>query len=127
MTTQVLTEGQHKGEFLVSRGPGSISFEQAVLTHGQTVTDGRLMAEVGGKLVAATGAVDSSGGSEEVIKGFAYGNYDATDADVPMVIVARIAEVKAANVTLHAVAGAGAAAATAALKAEIAKNFLVLR
>jgi len=124
---QVFTEGQHKGEFLVSRGPGDISFEKATLTAGQNVKDGRLLAVVGNKLVAATGALDSSGGSDEVIAGFAYGNYDATGGDKPIVIVARLAEVKENSITLHAVTGGGAAAATAALKKAISAAFLIVR
>lgn len=125
----VKTESQHKGEFLVTRNPGSLSFEKGVLKMGNVVTDGRLLAIDGdGKFIPATGDVNTGGDSDETFAGFAYGAVDATAADTPIVVVARLAEVNAAEVTLHAVAGGGAAAATAAVKAAIAKdNFLILR
>lgn len=127
------TEPQHKGEFLVSEGNGEISREVGVLTAGQKVGDGRLLSVVGGKLVVSTGHLNSGGASDEVFAGFAYGATDASvtgpggSVDTPVVYIARLAEVKTSNVVLHAVAGGGAAAATAAVKVAIAKLFLFLR
>ena len=131
--TIVKTEPQHKGEFLLSEAPGALSREKGVLTAGQKVADGRALALSAGKLVAATGAMDSSGDSSEVIVGFAYGAVDASadgpggSVDTPIVYIARLAEVKSSNVTLHAVTDSTADEATAAVKAELAKLFLVLR
>lgn len=134
MTTQVKTEVQHKGEFIVSEGNNTISREVYILTSGQIVGDGRLMSIVGGKLVASTGHLNSGGTSDEVIAGFIHGAYNASSTgprgagDWPGVTVtARQAEVDAAKVTLHAVSGGGAAAATTAVKAALAAKFVFLR
>jgi hypothetical protein len=43
MTTVVKTEGQHRGEFLVSEGNGHISREAAPVTSGQNLVDGRVV------------------------------------------------------------------------------------
>lgn len=125
---EVKTEGQHRGEFLLSRGPGNLSFDQDVLKSGQNVTDGRLLVRDGtGKLIASAGDLSTGGDAEEDFVGFAYGDYDATGGDTPIVVVARLAEVKASNVVLHAVTGGGAAAATAAVKEAIAAKMLIVR
>lgn len=128
MAPVVKTEPQHKGEFLLSRGPGDISFEQMILKSGQNVKDGQLLADDGtGKLVASTGDLDSAGASAEDFKGFAYGDTDATAADAPVVVVARIAEVKASNVKLHPVTDGTADDVTAAVKKAIESRFLIVR
>lgn len=133
MSAFTKTEGQHKGEFLVSEGNNSISRESyRTLSSGQKVTDGRLMKLVGGELVVAAGTVDSSGDSTEDIVGFIYGDYDAsatgTNADIPNVVtVERLAEVDTEKVVLHAVSGGGEPAATAAVKAALAAKFIFLR
>jgi hypothetical protein len=103
----VLTEGQHTGEFLVSEANGTLSREVGVLLSGQDVKDGRVLKDNGtGKLVEATGSFDTEGVSDEDIVGIAYGDAKADGADAPVVYVARLAEVKAANVVLHEVATA---------------------
>ena len=87
MTT--FTEAQHKGEFLVSEGNGSISREVGVLLSGQVVIDGCVAIVAAGKLKAGTGA------SGEDVVGIFYGAYDATGADLAGVVyIARLAEVK---------------------------------
>lgn len=131
---KVLTSVQQKGECMVSEANGELSREAGVLTSGQVATDGRLLSFVGGKLVVSTGHLNSAGASDEVIAGFAYGNYDATvngplgvAGDIPCVYIARQAELKASNTVLHAVTGGGAAAATAAVKVALAAKGLILR
>lgn len=95
-----LTESQHKGEFLVSEGPGSISREVGILTSGEVIVDGNVLAIVANKLVKAEGSYNSDTQvSDETIAGIAYGDYDATGADLKgCVYIARLAEVKDALV-----------------------------
>lgn len=130
----VLTERQHTGEFLVSEGNGSISRESGTLTSGEVVVDGQVLALVANKLVAAEGTYDSDTGvTDEDIVGIAYGDHDATGADLEGVVyIARLAEVKEELVTLYTeissdsesdVGAISEAAVTAAL---LAKN-IVLR
>lgn len=129
----VFTEGQHTGEFLVSEANGELSREVGTFASGNDAVDGRALKLVSGKLVVAAGTLDSSGNSSEVIVGFAYGRTNASSthpdgaADRKGVYIARYAEVKASNVTLHAVSGGGAAAATTGVKAALAKLGIVLR
>lgn len=96
------TEGQHKGEFLLSEAPGTLSREVGTLLSGETVSDGRVVAKDGnGKVYPANGTVDSNGDSDEDIVGISYGDYDASTAEVEMVYVARLAEVRDVDVTRH--------------------------
>lgn len=132
MTAPVIkTEGQYKGEFLVSEGNGTISREVATLTAGQVVTDGRLLKWASSKLVVAAGTLNSAGTSDEDIAGIAFGDTDASvtgpggSVDTPIVFIARLAEVKAANVTYH-VSGTNAAAKTAALKAKLKADLMIV-
>ncbi|MFL9499223.1 head decoration protein [Rhodopseudomonas palustris] len=129
MATEVKYEGQHRGEFLVSEGPGTISREDGILTAGQSVKDGQAIALSNGKLVAATGARDGSGVSTEDIKGFALGDYTAPagGSGVPIVYIARLAEVKEVSVTYSTATGGTKAAADAAVKAALAKAFIIAR
>ncbi|WP_035661443.1 head decoration protein [Bradyrhizobium sp. Ec3.3] len=132
MTTKVLTEPQHRGEFLVSEANGHLSREVGTLASGNIAKDGRALKLVGGKLVPAAGTTHTDGTSDENIVGIALGDHDASatgaNADVPGVVyIARLSEVKGALVTLHAVVGGGAAAATAAVKAALAKLNIIER
>lgn len=128
MTTIVKTESQHRGEFLVSEANGHLSRETGILASGNVANDGRAVKMVAGKLVPATGSANSDGTSDEDIVGVVLGDHDATSADVAGVVyIARLAEVKASATTLHAVTGAGEAAATAAVKGALAARNIVLR
>lgn len=120
----VLTEGKHKVEFLLSQGPGEISFDTGTLASGQSFAetkDGRVLKDNGsGKLIVAAGT-NTSGVSSEDIRGILVGDVDASAGDKPVVIVTRLAEVKSSAIRLHAVSGGGLAnantAVTNALKA----------
>jgi hypothetical protein len=94
----VKTEGQHKGEFLVSEANGTLSREVGTLASGNTVNDGQVLALSGGKLVASVGNAGS-----EVLVGIVLGSHDASAADKPDVpYVARLAEVDGSLVTVDA-------------------------
>lgn len=85
-----LSEGRHRGEYLVSEANGHRSRETITLTMGQNLSAGTVLGVVGGKHVqldpqAVTGA--------EVAVAVLYDNVDATAADTPAVITARDAEV----------------------------------
>lgn len=127
----VKTEGRHKGEFLMSRANGDLSMEVATLTSGQKVVDGQVLSVVGGKLVAATGHLASSGLSDEVFGGIAFGNYDASatgaNADTSIVVVARLAEVKANALKFNALSGGAATTAIVQQKKLLSAQFIVVR
>lgn len=116
----VKTESQHKGEFLVSEGPGSISRESATLLSGEVVTDGAVVAVDGsGKLVASTG--NAAG---ETIVGVVLGDHDASAGDVKNVpYIARLAEVKRGKVHIDATDPD----VDADTEAELATRFIIIR
>jgi hypothetical protein len=94
----VKTEGQHKGEFLVSEANGTLSREVGTLSSGQVVTDGQVLKLSGGELQASVGNAGA-----EVLVGIVLGNHDASAADKPNVpYIARLAEVDASLVTVDA-------------------------
>lgn len=132
MATVVKTEGQHKGEFLLSEANGTLSREKGILSSGQVVEDGRLLKWSGSELVEAAGTIDSALDSTEDIAGIAYGSYDASAdgpggaVDTPIVYIARMAEVKASAVVLHESA-VSATQKTAALTAALAAMNIILR
>lgn len=94
----VKTEGQHREEFLLT-DLGDLSRESADLASGQDVADGTLMKFSTGKLVAATGTVDTEGNPTEDIAGFIIGSWDVS-ADTPVAYVARLASVKSAKIVI---------------------------
>jgi len=119
--TIVKTEGQHKGEFLISEAPGSLSREVGTLKSGEKVKDGSVLQLSAGKLLASKGVAAS-----ETIVGVAYGDYDATGGDVKGVVyIARLAEVKGA--LLYISATDPAAAHDTDTLAELATNFIIAR
>ena len=108
MTT--LTEGQHKGEFLISSNE-NLSFDAVTFDNGNgVIADGTLVKLSSGKAVPITGLVDSDDSVAEEIAGIAYGSYDTTDAEIPGVIVARLAEVDSTKLTIPGSNDAGALA-----------------
>lgn len=112
MTT--LTEGQHKGEFivqLVDADRGDISVDAITYASGNgVIADGTLVKLSGGKAVPITGLDDSAGATAEAIVGIAYGNYDTTNADVAGVMVARLAVVDSTKLVIPGSNDAGAIA-----------------
>ena len=132
MTAPVVkTEVQYKGEFLVSEGNGEISREAGILSSGEIAADGRVLKWSGTEIVVAAGTLNSAGTSDEDIAGIAYVSYYASAdgpagaVDTPIVFIARLAEVKAANVTYH-VSGTNAAAKTAAMKAKMKSELQIV-
>jgi hypothetical protein len=129
--TTVLTEGQHKGEFLLSEAPGTLSREVGTLSSGQNVVDGQVLKWSGTELIAAAGTLNSDDSSAEDIAGIAYGAVDASSSgpggavDTPIVYIARLAEVKLDNVTLYT--AAADADKTAAVKAALLEKFIKTR
>lgn len=124
--TTVKTEGQHKGEHIVSlfngaaQSGGDISLENGTYDNGQgVILDGTVLKLVGDKLVKATGSVDTAGDSDEDVVGTAYGNIDTTDAEVRGPYVARLAVV---NTDLIVTSGS-----KSALVAALARLFIIAR
>ena len=113
MTT--LTEGQHKGEFivqLVDADRGDISKDAVTFASGNgVVADGTVVKDNGsGKAVPIVGNVDSDDSTAENIIGIAYGSYDTTNGDVAGVIVARLAVVDSTKLVIPGSNDAGAIA-----------------
>jgi len=126
MTT--LTEGQHKGEFvvqLVDADRGDISLENGTFLAGHDVPDGTPLKKSGSKLVPCDGSVNSAGGSDETVVGLSYGHYDATNADVKGAYVARLAVVDASLVNFPVTGDQ--TTSDAALTTELAKLFIISR
>lgn len=103
MTT--LTEGQHKGEFivqLVDADRGDICVDAITFASGNgVVADGTVVKDNGsGKAVPILGLIDSDDSVAEPVLGIAYGNYDTTNGDVAGVIVARLAVVDSTKLTI---------------------------
>lgn len=116
MTT--LTEGQHKGEFIVQAvdaDRGDYAFDQVTFASaGSAIVDGQVVKDNGsGKAVTIAGTVDTAGDSNEDIIGIAFGAYDVTSGDVEGAIVARGCVV---DVNLLTIPGSNDTAVIAALK-----------
>jgi hypothetical protein len=84
------TESRHPGEHIVSEANGARSREQGVLTSGENLEAGAVVATVGGKYVeldpaAATGA--------EVAVGVLFAAVDASAADADCLVHVRDCEV----------------------------------
>jgi len=94
----VLTEGPHKGEFVVSEGNGSISREVVTILNGRTLKPGTVLGKVttSGKYRDLDPA--GSDGSE-VAAAILYDAADASAGDVKAVAIVRLAEVNAAEIT----------------------------
>jgi hypothetical protein len=125
MTTK--TEGQHKGEHVVSLfygasagEGGDLSVSSGTYDNGNgVVRDGTVLKSVGGKLVPATGSADTAGDSDEDVVGTAFGDYDTTNAEVPGAYVARLAVVDTNLIV--------APGSKTALVAALAKLFIIAR
>jgi hypothetical protein len=127
----VKTEGKHKGEFLLSQAPGTLSMEAGVLSSGQDIEDGQVLKWSGTELIAAAGTINSADENTEDIAGIAFGNYDATSngpngaVDTPIVYVARLAEVKLEALKLYT--ATAASDKTIAMKAALLEKLIQVR
>ncbi len=128
---EVKTEGKHKGEFLLSEAPGTLSREAGILSSGQVVEDGQVLKWSGVELIAAAGTVNSAGANTEDIAGIAYGNYDASAdgpggaVDTPIVYIARLAEVKLSALKLYT--DSATSPKTTAMKADLLAKLIQVR
>lgn len=89
----ILTEGRHRGEFLVSEANGYRSRETGTLKSGENLPAGRVL----GQITATAKFVEldpSAGDGSEVAAGILYDNVDASAADTECVVIARDAEVR---------------------------------
>jgi len=89
------TEGTHSGEFIVSEANGSRSRESAVVTSGQNLVAGAVVATIAGKLVEFDD--DASDGSETAT-GILLDAVDASSADADGVVIVRDAEVNVSEI-----------------------------
>jgi hypothetical protein len=105
-----MTEGKYTAEFLISEGPGSISRENAVVTVAASakLVPGAVLALVGTKYVEYDNA--GTDGSQTAVA-VLYAEADNTDggspADFDRAIVARLAEVRLADLAWFSGASAG--------------------
>ena len=121
MSPNILHEGQHTGEFLVSEANGTLSRETGALAQRpdryldgtilvrQSTTEGDIFVDLN-DVEEPTGGPDYS-----EVAGILYGNYDASGGNVEAVMISRLAEVKDAN--LRYPEGADKDAIVAALEA----------
>ncbi|MEO1720999.1 MAG: head decoration protein [Pseudomonadota bacterium] len=94
------TEGQHRGEFLVSCAHGNRSFEQITLTGGDFAA-GTVLGQVTADGKYTVIDPSASDGSETAVA-VLYDNVDASSADQRATILARDAEVTRAELQWHA-------------------------
>lgn len=105
-----LTEGKYTAEFLISEGPGTISRENAVVTvgAGAKLVPGSVLALVGTKYVEYDNA--GTDGSQTAVA-VLYAEADNSDGDAPAdfdrAIIARLAEVREADLVWFTGAAAG--------------------
>ena len=92
-----LTEGPHKGEFIVSEGNGSISREVVTILAGRTLAPGTVLGRVtsSGKYRDLDPALNNGA---EVAAAILHDAADASGGDVTAVAVVRLAEVNAAEI-----------------------------
>ena len=119
----VLTEGKHRGEYIVSEGNGSISRETVTFAQGAA----KVSACTVMGLVTATSkyvplAPAANDGSQNAA-GISYGNVDVTTGDKRAVITARETEVNASDL----VWGAATAPQIAAAKIQLAALGIICR
>lgn len=92
-----ITEGRHRGEFMVSEASGTRSREDVVVVTGQNLVAGQVVAKItasGKWMILTPGASDGS----QNAAGILYGAVNATAADKKGVIIARDAEVNAGEI-----------------------------
>lgn len=93
------TEGTHAGEFIVSESNGSRSRETVVVTSGQNLVAGAIVATVAGKLVEYDNADDAGA---EIATGILFDAVDASLADADGVAIVRDGEYNLSEVIWEA-------------------------
>jgi len=93
-----VVEKTHTGGFLLAEANGNLSREQKVVITGQNLQAGTVLGIITASGKATILAPAASDGSQNAA-GVLYGAVDATGADVPGAIIARDAEVIAAELT----------------------------
>ncbi|MDR2366437.1 MAG: head decoration protein [Zoogloeaceae bacterium] len=93
MNDEILQEGSHTAEFLLSEGNGEISREEVLIKSGAVYSAGQVLG-----IVTATGkyaAYDNSDSTTGlgVAAGVLYAPVDAADADQKATVIVRLAEV----------------------------------
>jgi hypothetical protein len=93
----VLTEGPHKGEFIVSQGNGSISREVVTILSGRTLEPGTVLGQVtaSGKYRDLDPALSNGA---EIAAAILHDAVDASAGDVSAVAILRLAEINAAEI-----------------------------
>ncbi|RWO90921.1 head decoration protein [Mesorhizobium sp.] len=93
-----LTEGRHAAEFILSEANGHRSRENGTLDTGDLAA-GTVLQVSGLKLIAFTGATATDGSLVVEAAGILIAAADATDADVEVAYIARDAEVNLSLLT----------------------------
>lgn len=124
-----ITEGQHAGEFLLSEAPGTLSREQGTLKSGEVAADGEILSiDAGsGKLVVNDGTLDTDGNLAVAAEGVMIGDADASDADVEVGYIARLAEVRDSSMSYPDEASEGETAVKDAVVASLAEKNIIPR
>ena len=88
-----LEDSARRGDFIVSLANRTRSLDNEVLAAGNKIAAGQVLAKLtsGGKFVPFNGTLSNGA---EVAVGVSLAAYDATDADLAIVVVARDAELK---------------------------------
>lgn len=94
--TQTLTEGQHRGEFIVSEANGHRSRESVTIESGQTLKPGHVLGQVSSSGEYKEYNPGNADGSETAVA-VCYDHVDASGGTVEAPILARDAEVNAAE------------------------------
>ncbi len=93
----VFTEGRHAAEFILSEANGQRSRENGEVAAGETLAAGEIVELSGGKLVAASGDLETDGSLTTPAAGILLAPVDAstegTNDDTPAAYIARAAEV----------------------------------
>jgi hypothetical protein len=120
-------EGKYTAEFLVSEGEGSISHDDAVVTvgTGAKLKPGAVLALVGTKYVEYDNAgTDGSQTAKAILYAEADNTAGGAPVDFDRAVIARLAEVRAAD--LEWFSGASAGDKTAGI-ADLAAAFIIAR
>lgn len=92
----ILREGPHALEFLISEGPGSISREEVTILSGEVLSACYVLGQIASTEKWVQHNPNATDGSE-VARGIACYAVDASAGDVQATIIARLAEVNAAD------------------------------
>ena len=98
MATATLTEGKHRGEYLVSEANGYRSRESITVESGQVLEPGEVLGQVSASGEYKTYDPGNADGSETAVA-ISFDHVDASAGAVKAPITARDAEVNAAELT----------------------------